>query len=114
MKQKLQLAFKTEQDKKAEAERKFNFCLLFFKSLCLSKALEVPEGAKQRSLRSDGVLEVRRASKQAATKHNGAYNAFYCIFSLSILVTIPGLALPRDFFIIWPTRKPIALSLPAL
>lgn len=38
----------------------------------------------------------------------------YCIFSLSILVTMPGLALPRDFFMIWPTRKPIALSLPAL
>lgn len=40
--------------------------------------------------------------------------AYYCILSLSILVTMPGLALPRDFFIIWPTRKPIALSLPAL
>ncbi|MBR6679134.1 MAG: hypothetical protein IKL58_02260, partial [Phascolarctobacterium sp.] len=37
---------------------------------------EVPEGAKQRSLRSDGVLEVRRTSKQAVTKHNGAYGKF--------------------------------------
>ena len=38
--------------------------------------LEVPEGEEQRSLRSDGVLIVRRASKQAVTKHNGAYNKF--------------------------------------
>ena len=40
------------------------------------KALEVPEGAKQRGLRSDGVLSVRRASKRVVTKHNGAYNVF--------------------------------------
>ena len=40
------------------------------------KSLEVPEGAKQCSARSDGILEVRRASKQTATKHNGASNDF--------------------------------------
>ena len=34
------------------------------------------EGAKQRSLCSEGVLMVHRASKQVATKHNSAYNDF--------------------------------------
>ena len=36
----------------------------------------MPEGKEQRSARSEVVLKVRRASKQAVTQHNGAYNAF--------------------------------------
>ena len=30
----------------------------------------------------------------------------YCIFSLSILVTMPGLALPRDFFSVYKHLEP--------
>lgn len=38
----------------------------------------------------------------------------YCSFSNNNLLTTPGLALPLVSFIICPTKKPMARSLPAL
>jgi len=62
-----------------------------------------------------------RPSAVRRTLHLAAFHIVFVkhipkIYSISFksLLTIPGLALPCIAFIVWPTRNPIAFSLPAL
>ena len=101
-----------------------SFCLSVYLQIHLTKYVH-PSGPATIAVHQRTDWRNRRKNKKTMgsrrTLHLAASHIVFVkhipkIYSSSFksLLTIPGLALPCIAFIVWPTRNPIAFSLPAL